>query len=108
MRAHYNVSLRFITSSLIKKIAKAKQKHYVDQNSTPKQFNVGDRVMLSTQNLKLLNQPSKKFRARYIGPYNIIEKISSQAYKLGLPSSMKVHPVFHIGLLKDFISSSPE
>jgi hypothetical protein len=89
------------------KIAKAKQKHYADQNSTPKQFNVGDRVMLSTQNLKLLNQPSKKFRARYIGPYNIIEKISSQAYKLDLPSSMKVHPVFHIGLLKDFISSSP-
>ena len=47
-----------------------------------------------------------KFRARYIGPYNIIEKISSQAYKLDLPLSMKVHPVFRIGLLKYFISSS--
>ena len=33
------------------KIAKAKQTHYADQNSTPKQFNVGDRVMISTQNL---------------------------------------------------------
>ena len=37
----------------------------------------------------------------------MIEKLSSQAYKLDLPSSMKVHPVFQIGLLKDFISSSP-
>ncbi len=64
--------------------------------------------MLSTQKLKLLNQPSKKFRSCNIGPYNIIEKISSQAYKLDLPSNIKVHPVFYIGLLKDFISSSPE
>ena len=43
------------------KIAKAKQKHYADQLSTPKQFNVGDKVMLITRRLKLLNQPSKKF-----------------------------------------------
>ena len=48
--------------------------------------------MLSTQNLKLLNQPSKKFRFRYIGPYKIIEKISSRAYKLDFPLNMKVHP----------------
>ena len=66
-------------------IAKAKQKHYADQRSTSKQCNVGERVMLSTQNLKLLNRPSKKFRSRYIGPYKIIEKISSQDYKLDLP-----------------------
>ena len=51
--------------------------------------------MLNTQNLKLLNQPSKKFRSRYIGPYTIIKKISSQAYyKLDLPLNMKFHPVF--------------
>ena len=89
-------------------IAKAKQKHYADQRSTPKQFDVGERVMLSTQNLKLLNQPSKKFRSRYVGPYKIIEKISSQAFKLDLPSNMKVHPVFHISLLKEFNSLMPE
>jgi hypothetical protein len=64
--------------------------------------------MLSTQNLKLLNQPSKKFISRYIGPYKIIEKIFSQTFKLDLPSNMKVHPVFHISLLKEFNSLSPE
>ncbi len=64
--------------------------------------------MFSTMNLKLLNQPSKKFRSRYIGPYKITEKISSQAFKLDLPSNIKVHPVFHISLLKEFNSLSPE
>ena len=45
--------------------------------------------MFNTQNLKLLNQPSKKFRSRYISPYKIIEKIPSQAYKLDLLLNMK-------------------
>ena len=56
--------------------------------------------MLNTQNVKLLNQPRSKIRSRYIGPNKIIDKISSQAYKLDLPSNMKVHHVVHIGLLK--------
>ena len=50
--------------------------------------------MLNAQNLKLLNQPSKKFRSRFIGPYKIIEKISSQAYKLDLPLKRKFTPYF--------------
>ena len=86
------------------KISKEIQKSHADRNYIPKQFNVGEKVMLSTKNLKLLNQPSKKFRFRYIGPYKILEKISSQAYKLELPPNMKVHSVFHIGLLKDFFA----
>ena len=52
----------FIVDQL--KIAKAKEKHSADQLSTPKQFNVSEKVMLNTQNLKVLNQPSKKFRSR--------------------------------------------
>ena len=55
-----------------------------------------------------MNQPSKKFRSRYIGSYTIIEKISSQAFKLDLPSTMKIRPVFHISLLKEFNSLSPK
>jgi hypothetical protein len=62
--------------------------------------------MLSTPNLKLLNQSSNKFRSRYIGPYKVIDKISSQAYKFELPTSMKIHPVFHISLVKEFNSLS--
>jgi hypothetical protein len=48
---------------------------------------------------------SKKSRYRYIGPYKVIDKISSQAYKPGLHSNMKVRHAVHIGLLKEFNSS---
>ena len=90
------------------KISKAIQKHYADKKSTNHEYEEGDFVLLSTQNLKLLNQPSKKFKNRYIGPYKISKKISSQAYELILPSTMKVHPVFHISLLKDYHSDTPD
>ncbi len=55
-------------------IAKDKQKLHGDQLSTSKPFNVGEKAMLNTQNLKLLNQPSKKFRSRCICPYTMIDK----------------------------------
>ena len=78
----------------------------INAQHTNNSTSVNERVMLSTIHLKLLNQPSKQFRSRDIGPYTIIEKISSQAFKLDLPSNMKVHPVFHISLLKEFNSLS--
>ena len=40
--------------------------------------------------------------------HTLIQKISSQAYTLDLPSNIKVHPVFFIGLLKELNSASPE
>ena len=73
--------------------------YYADQLSTPKQFNVNERCMLSTQNLKLLNQPSTKFRFRYIRPLKNNNK-TSQAYKVNLPLNSKVHRVSYIRLLK--------
>ena len=90
------------------KIAKAVQKHYADKSRTPMEFKVGDYVLLSTQNLKLLNQPSKKFKNRYIGPYRIKTKVSPQAYELDLDAELhRVHPVFHISLLREYHSTDP-
>ena len=88
------------------KIAKALQKHYADKRTVPTEYNVGDYVLLSTQNLKLLNQPCKKFKQKYICPFKILRKISSQAYELALDSKMKVHPVFHVSLLREYKSDT--
>ena len=39
---------------------------------------------------------------RYVGPFAILARVGLVAYKLGLPPTVKVHPVFHVSLLKAY------
>lgn len=63
-------------------------------------FVVGDQVRLSTVNLKLPSIMSRKLTARYVGPFVVERVVSPVAYKLKLPESLKIHPVFHVSLLQ--------
>jgi len=56
----------------------------------------GDRVLLSTKDLVFKERPVKKLTERYIGPYAIEEIVSTNAVKLQLPSSMRIHPVVNV------------
>ena len=56
----------------------------------------GDRVLLSTRDLVFKERPSKKLTERYVGPYAIEEVVLSNAVKLRLPSSMRIHPVVNV------------
>lgn len=61
--------------------------------------------MLSTANFvqeSMKMRPSKKLGEKYIGPFEIVKMISPVAAKLNLPETMKIHPVFHISLLKKY------
>ena len=60
---------------------------------------MGDLVLLSTRNLKMKGIPSK-LQKRFVGPFRVIEAIGEQAYSLALPEDWKIHPVFHVSLLR--------
>ncbi|KAI5408098.1 hypothetical protein KIW84_054076 [Lathyrus oleraceus] len=49
-----------------------------------------------------------KLAAKYYGPYPIIERVGAVAYKLKLPEGSRVHPVFHVSLLKKPVGNYQE
>ena len=51
---------------------------------------------MSTKDLVFKERPTKKLTERYVGPYAIEEVVSSNAVKLRLPSSMRIHPVVNV------------
>ena len=76
--------------------AQESQKIYADQRRRDEEFEVGQEVYLSTRNLRAY----QKQDATYIGPFKIVDKLLRVSYKLDLPETMTIHPVFHVNLLK--------
>ena len=79
----------------------ALQQKYYDRRHRDVPYKVGYLVLLSTRNLKMKGAPGKLQR-RFVGPFQLIETIGQQAYRLSLPEDWKIHPVLHVSLLKDW------
>ena len=71
-------------------------KRYADRGRKEEVWEKGDRVLLSTKDLVFKERPMKKLTERYVGPYAIEEVVSSNAVKLQLPSSMRIHLVVNV------------
>ena len=72
-------------------------KKYADKGRKEmEKWKKGDRILLSTKDLVFKERPSKKLTERYVGPYAIEEVVSSNAVKLRLPSSMRIHLVVNV------------
>ncbi|GKB88129.1 putative reverse transcriptase domain-containing protein [Tanacetum coccineum] len=90
--------------------ARDRQKSYTDLKSKPMEFQVGDKVMLKVSPWKWVVHFSirGKLNPRYVGPFKVLEKVGSVAYKLELPKELsRVHNTFHVSNLKKCHADEP-
>ena len=75
------------------------------QGSEPEEFEVGDHVFLKVMPERGVVRFGKrgKLSPRIIGPFEILERVGTVAYRLALPPSMSgVHEVFHVSMLRRY------
>ncbi|KAJ9526429.1 hypothetical protein QJQ45_009904 [Haematococcus lacustris] len=83
--------------------AQSRQAAYANKARRDVEYKVGQKVLLSTKNLKLKPGKARKLIPRYVGPFEILLLVGAVAVKLDLPASMsRLHPVFHVSLIKPY------
>ena len=81
------------------KAAQDRQKSYADLKRQLEEFSMGERVLLRVSPMRRVVHfgARGKLSTRFIGPYEILERVGKLAYRLALPNSLeKVHDVFHV------------
>ncbi|GJU90644.1 putative reverse transcriptase domain-containing protein [Tanacetum coccineum] len=85
------------------KAVRDRQKSYADKRRKPLEFIIGDYILLKVSPWKGVVRFGKKGKLapRFVGPFEIIEKVGLVAYRLRLPEELNgVHDTFHMSNLK--------
>jgi ribosomal protein L21E len=93
--------LRIIRNHLT--AAQNRQKKQADLKRREIQFEKGDMVYIKVSPRKGTRRfgLKGKLSPRYVGPFEVIDKVGAVAYRLELPPSLSgIHNVFHISILK--------
>ena len=90
--------------------ASHRMKKHADQRRRPLEFQAGDPVMvkLLPQDRKFLRGRDPRLLQKYEGPLKIVKKIGKVAYRVDPPSWLKVHPVFHVSMLKPYFADKTD
>ncbi|KAL0549604.1 hypothetical protein IC582_014090 [Cucumis melo] len=86
--------------------AQSRQKSYADVRRKDLEFEIGDKVFLKVAPMKgvLRFERRGKLSPRFVGPFEILERIGHVAYRLALPPSLStVHDVFHVSMLRKYV-----
>ncbi|KAL5824754.1 hypothetical protein ACOSQ3_020817 [Xanthoceras sorbifolium] len=92
------------------KAASDRQKSYTDLKMRDIEYEVGEKVFLKVSPWKKVLRFGKKGKLspRFIGPYEILERVRPVAYRLALPLGLeKIHNMFHVSMLRRYRSDPP-
>ena len=89
------------TKMLLEKAQKRYEKQ-VNAGRREVEYEVGQKVLLNVKNFTMPEGLTPKFMSKFAGPFPIVERVVKDVYRLELPPEIKVHPTFHVSLLKPF------
>ena len=79
--------------------AKQRMKPQADSQRSERQFQVNDMVYVKIQQYiqsSLAQRSNQKLSFQFFGPYRVLARVGSVAYRLELLASSSIHPVFHV------------